>query len=180
MNGILRPVLAGVVTALVGFGGAFTVVLAGLRAVGADDRQAASGLLVVCVASGVVAVVLGLRTRVPVGIAWSTPGAALLIAAGPPSGGFAAAVGAFLLCGVLIVLSGLVRPLGRLIEVIPPPIAGAMLAGVLSRSAWRRCRRSRRCRCSPCRSSSCGWSSSASPGRGRCRRRSRPRWSGSC
>jgi benzoate membrane transport protein len=28
-------------------------------------------------------------------------------------------------------LSGLVRPLGRLIEVIPPPIAGAMLAGVL-------------------------------------------------
>jgi len=87
MNGILRPVLAGVVTALVGFGGAFTVVLAGLRAVGADDRQAASGLLVVCVASGVVAVVLGLRTRVPVGIAWSTPGAALLIAAGRPPAG---------------------------------------------------------------------------------------------
>jgi benzoate membrane transport protein len=131
VNGILRPVLAGVVTALVGFGGAFTVVLAGLRAVGADDRQAASGLLVVSVASGVVAVVLGLRTRVPVGVAWSTPGAALLIAAGRPPGGFAAAVGAFLLCGALIVLSGLVRPLGRLIEVIPPPIAGAMLAGVL-------------------------------------------------
>jgi benzoate membrane transport protein len=67
----------------------------------------------------------------PVSIAWSTPGAALLIAAGRPPGGFAAAVGAFLLCGALIVLCGLVRPLGRLIEVIPPPIAGAMLAGVL-------------------------------------------------
>jgi benzoate membrane transport protein len=131
VNGVLRPVLAGVVTALVGFGGAFTVVLAGLRAVGADEQQAASGLLVHCVASGMVAVVVGLRTRMPVGIAWSTPGAALLIAAGRPPGGFAAAVGAFLLCGVLIVLSGLVRPLGRLIEVIPPPIAGAMLAGVL-------------------------------------------------
>jgi benzoate membrane transport protein len=131
VNGVLRPVLAGVVTALVGFGGAFTVVLAGLRAVGADEQQAASGLLVLCVASGMVAVAVGLRTRMPVGIAWSTPGAALLIAAGRPPGGFAAAVGAFLLCGVLIVLSGLVRPLGRLIEVIPPPIAGAMLAGVL-------------------------------------------------
>ena len=128
---IARPVLAGVVTALVGFGGAFPVVLAGLRAVGADERQAASGLLVLCLASGVVAVVLGLRTRMPVSIAWSTPGAALLIAAGRPPGGFAAAVGAFLLCGALIVLSGLIRPLGRLIEVIPPPIAGAMLAGVL-------------------------------------------------
>ena len=71
--------MAGVVTALVGFGGAFPVVLAGLRAVGADERQAASGLLAVCVAAGVVAVVLGLRTRMPVSIAWSTPGAALLI-----------------------------------------------------------------------------------------------------
>jgi benzoate membrane transport protein len=131
MGTIARPVLAGVVTALVGFGGAFPVVLAGLRAVGADDRQAASGLLALCLASGVVAVVLGLRTRMPVSIAWSTPGAALLIAAGRPPGGFAAAVGAFLLCGVLIVLSGLLRPLGRLIEVIPAPIAGAMLAGVL-------------------------------------------------
>jgi len=40
-----------VVTALVGFGGAFPVVLAGLRAVGADERQAASGLLAVCLAS---------------------------------------------------------------------------------------------------------------------------------
>ena len=55
----MRPVLAGVVTALVGFGGAFPVVLAGLRAVGADERQAASGLLAVCVASGVVAVCSG-------------------------------------------------------------------------------------------------------------------------
>ena len=127
----VRPVLAGVVTALVGFGGAFPVVLAGLQAVGADGRQAASGLLAVSVASGVVAVVLGLRTRMPVSIAWSTPGAALLIAAGPQPGGFAAAVGAFLLCGALIVLAGLVRPLGRLIAAIPAPIAGAMLAGVL-------------------------------------------------
>jgi benzoate membrane transport protein len=90
----MRPVLAGVVTALVGFGGAFPVVLAGLRAVGADERQAASGLLAVCLASGAVAVLLGLRTRMPVSIAWSTPGAALLTAAGPQPGGFAAAVGA--------------------------------------------------------------------------------------
>jgi benzoate membrane transport protein len=131
VSGVLRPVLAGVVTALVGFGGAFPVVLAGLRAVGADERQAASGLLAVCLASGIVAVVLGLRTRMPVSIAWSTPGAALLVAAGAPPGGFPAAVGAFLLCGALIVVSGLVRPLGRLIGAIPPPIAGAMLAGVL-------------------------------------------------
>ena len=131
MRGIARPVLAGIVTAIVGFGGSFTVVLTGLRAAGADEGQAASGLLAVAVGSGIVAVVLGLRTRMPVSIAWSTPGAALLISSGVPDGGFAAAEGAFVLCGVLIVVAGLVRPLGRLIAAIPGPIAGAMLAGVL-------------------------------------------------
>ncbi len=128
---MLKPVFAGIVAALVGFAGAFAVVLAGLRAAGADEAQAASGLLAVCLASGLVAVVLGLRTRMPVSIAWSTPGAALLIAAGPQPGGFAAAVGAFLVCGALIVVAGLVPVLSRLVEAIPAPVAGAMLAGVL-------------------------------------------------
>jgi benzoate membrane transport protein len=127
----LQPVLAGVVTALVGFAGSFAVVLAGLRAVGADERQAASGLLAVCLASGVVALVLGLRHRMPIGIAWSTPGAALLISAGPQPGGFPAAVGAFLLCGALVLVVALVPGLGRLIAAIPAPVAGGMLAGVL-------------------------------------------------
>ncbi len=127
----LQPVLAGVVTAVVGFASAFAVVLTGLRAAGADERQAASGLLVLCLASALLALVLGLRHRVPISIAWSTPGAALLISAGAPPGGFPAAVGAFLVCGVLVVVAGLVPAVGRLIALIPVPIASAMLAGVL-------------------------------------------------
>jgi benzoate membrane transport protein len=127
----LQPVLAGAVTALVGFSSAFAVVLTGLRAAGADERQATSGLLVLCLASALVALVLGLRHRMPISIAWSTPGAALLISAGAPPGGFPAAVGAFLVCGVLVVVAGLVPAVGRLIAMIPVPIASAMLAGVL-------------------------------------------------
>jgi benzoate membrane transport protein len=127
----LQPVLAGVVTALVGFSSAFAVVLTGLRAAGADERQAASGLLVLCLTCGLVALVLGLRHRIPISIAWSTPGAALLISSGPPPGGFPAAVGAFLVCGGLVVVAGLVPAVGRLISLIPVPIASAMLAGVL-------------------------------------------------
>jgi benzoate membrane transport protein len=131
MERFVQPAVAGVVAALVGFAGSFAVVLTGLRAAGADEAQAASGLLAVSVCSGLIALVLGLRTRMPISIAWSTPGAALLISSGPPAGGFAAAVGAFLLCGVLVVVSGLVPWLARLIAAIPPNIAGAMLAGVL-------------------------------------------------
>jgi benzoate membrane transport protein len=111
-----EPVVAGVVTAIVGFTGAFSVVLTGLDA---------------AVAQGVVAIWLGLRYRMPISLAWSTPGAALLVSAGVPPGGWPAAVGAFAVTGALIVLTGAWRRLGALIAAIPPQVASAMLAGVL-------------------------------------------------
>ena len=128
---IVRPVSAGVVTALVGFTSSFAVVLTGLDAVGATPAQAASGLLALCVTMGVACIVLASRYRIPVTVAWSTPGAALLAATGAVEGGWPAAVGAFLVVGALIVVTGLWPQLGRLIARIPPSIAQAMLAGVL-------------------------------------------------
>jgi benzoate membrane transport protein len=125
------PYVAGVVCAVVGFSSAFTVVLAGLRGVGANERQAASGLLTLCVLMGALAIWLGRRTRMPIFIAWSTPGAALLAGAGPLTGGYPAAIGAFMACGVLIVVAGLSGRLARLIAAIPLPLASAMLAGVV-------------------------------------------------
>lgn len=122
---------AGVVTSLVGFTSSFAVVLAGLRAMGATPAQAASGLLVLCVTCGLGTLWLSARHRIPVILAWSTPGAALLASTGTPEGGWAAAVGAFVLVGVLIALTGLWPRLGELIARIPTPIAQAMLAGVL-------------------------------------------------
>lgn len=126
-----HAVLAGVVCGLVGFTSSFAVVLTGLRAVGARSDQAASGLLVLCVTMGLGCVLFSWRLRLPITMAWSTPGAALLAAAAVPSGGFASAVGAFVVCGLLFALCGLVRPLERVVEAIPKPLASAMLAGVL-------------------------------------------------
>ena len=71
------------------------------------------------------------RHRIPVLLAWSTPGAALLASTGVVHGGWPAAVGAFLIAGALIVLTGLWPRLGALIASIPTPIAQAMLAGIL-------------------------------------------------
>jgi len=130
-RGMLPPVLAGLVSAVVGYASSFTVVLAGLRAVGATPAQAASGLLALCLAIAATAIGLGVRYRMPISIAWSTPGAALLVATGHVPGGFPAAVGAFLVAAGLMVLAGLVPWLARAIAAIPRPIAGAMLAGVI-------------------------------------------------
>ncbi|GAA3655504.1 benzoate/H(+) symporter BenE family transporter [Microbacterium marinilacus] len=126
-----RIALAGLTTALVGFASSSAVVLAGLQAAGATTAQAASGLVALCFTQALGMLWLAQRTRQPVVLAWSTPGAALLAAGAVPEGGWPAAVGAFAIAGVLIVLTGLWPALARLVGAIPAPIAQAMLAGVL-------------------------------------------------
>jgi benzoate membrane transport protein len=106
-------------------------VLAGLRAVGATPEEAASGLLTLCIAQAIMAVLLSLRYRIPLSFAWSTPGAALLIAAKATTHNFGAAAGAFIVCGVLIAITGLWPALTRAITRIPTPLASALLAGIL-------------------------------------------------
>ena len=122
---------AGLLAAFVGFASSFAVVLKGLTGMGASPAQAASGLMALSVAMGLCAIVLSLWRRMPISVAWSTPGAALLASSSVPEGGFPVAVGAFLTSGALIVLAGSWRPLGRAVAAIPTSLANAMLAGVL-------------------------------------------------
>ncbi|CAN5285686.1 benzoate/H(+) symporter BenE family transporter [soil metagenome] len=128
---LLQPISAGLVGAVTGFASSFALVIAGLQAVGASPAEAASGLLALCIFQGVVAIVLGLRYRLPLSFAWSTPGAALLVAAQGTTGSFSAAVGAFVLSGLLVTITGLWPWLARAMTRIPRPIASAMLAGIL-------------------------------------------------
>ncbi|MGO2745656.1 benzoate/H(+) symporter BenE family transporter [Microbacterium sp.] len=126
-----RPISAGIVTALVGFTSSFAVVLTGLDAVGATASEATSGLIILSLTMGIACVILAWRYRMPITVAWSTPGAALLAATGAVEGGWPAVTGAFLVVAALTVLAGLWPGFGRLIARIPASIAQAMLAGVL-------------------------------------------------
>ena len=103
----------------------------GLTAVGASPDQAASGLMAAALSMGLAGIFLSLAHRIPASVAWSTPGAAFLAVTAPIEAGFAGAVAGFVVAGVLTIFSGLWRPLGRLAEAIPTPLAQAMLAGVL-------------------------------------------------
>lgn len=128
---LLQPIVAGVLSAIVGFASTFAIVLHGYTVVGATPAQAAGGLLMLCLAQGALAIWLSVRWRMPITLAWSTPGSALLAATGALQGGFAAATGAFLVAAALIVVAGLWRPFGRAVAAIPTALASAMLAGIL-------------------------------------------------
>ena len=80
---------------------------------------------------GLSSILISVRHRLPVTIAWSTPGAALLATTGAPAGGWPVAVGAFVVVGGLLLLTAAIPWLGRLVAAIPTSIAQAMLGGVL-------------------------------------------------
>ena len=123
---------AALVATVAGVGGTLPIILAAAQAVGATPDQASSWVSGLGLATALSALALSIRYRMPIITAWSTPGAALIAStSGVPS--FAAAVGAFVLAAVLILLTAAIRPLGRLIERIPASIAAAMLAGILLR-----------------------------------------------
>ena len=124
-------VYMGLLAAFVGYSASFAIVLAGLTSVGASEQQAATGLFFASLAMGVCSIILPLLTRAPSAVAWSTPGAALLASTAVLPGGFAEAVGAFIVCAVMIIATGLIPPLGRIVANIPRPIANALLAGVI-------------------------------------------------
>ena len=120
---------AAFVAAVVGYGSTIALGLAAAAAVGADEAQTASWVLAVCLAKAIGAAILSVWHRVPVVLAWSTPGTALVAATTGLS--MEMAVGAFVLTGLLIALTGLLRPLGQAVARIPDGIAGGMLAGGL-------------------------------------------------
>jgi benzoate membrane transport protein len=121
----------GLLVALVGYASSVAIVIQGLIAVGASVAQIASALVVLGLLKGIAAIALSWWLRMPISIAWSTPGLALLATTTTVAGGFPAAVAAFIVVGVLIMLTGLWTPLGRLVASIPKSIASAMLAGIL-------------------------------------------------
>jgi benzoate membrane transport protein len=125
------PILAGSVASITGTAASAGLVLAALASLGATKSQTTSGIFVLITMYGLLSIVLSWRYKMPISIVWSTPGAALLISSGTLGLPFSSAVGAFIVTGVLLLLTGLWPALGRLVSSIPRPIASAMLAGVI-------------------------------------------------
>jgi benzoate membrane transport protein len=118
---------------VVGYVSTILVVVQGAAAVGATLAEQASCAAITCFAMAVCSLWLGVRHHMPLIVAWSTPGSALLASSASALQGvtYPEAIGAFVFAGVLMVMTALIKPLASLIERMPPGIAAAMLAGVL-------------------------------------------------
>ncbi len=127
----LSAVVAGFIAVLVGFSSSVAIVFQGAQALGATPAQITSWMWALGVGTGLTSLGLSLYYRQPVLTAWSTPGAALLVASHGLS--LPQATGAFIVSAVLITLAGASGLFERLMGRVPVAIAAALLAGVLTR-----------------------------------------------
>jgi benzoate membrane transport protein len=121
---------AALIAALIGFGGTVALVVQAMKVLGASPEQTGSAVTALCLSIGLAGAAMSIGLRMPVVLAWSTPGAALL-AGTTAQLSWPAAVGVFVVAAVLAIVLGLIPALGRLAEKIPSTVASAMLAGVL-------------------------------------------------
>ena len=130
----LSAFVAGFVAVLVGFTSSVAIVFQAAQSFGATPAQITSWIWALGLGMGLCSLVPSLLLRKPVMVAWSTPGAAVLATAGA-AGSFSLgeAVGAFMVCSLLVILVGATRALERVADRIPMEIASALLAGVLAR-----------------------------------------------
>lgn len=129
----LPPVSAwssALIATLVGFGGTVALIIQAVRVLGADVTQTTSAVTALCIGMAVGGAVLSTWSRMPIVLAWSTPGAALL-AASASEASWAGAIGAFIVAALLMILVGVVPVFGALARRVPSSVASAMLAGVL-------------------------------------------------
>jgi benzoate membrane transport protein len=132
---VTSALVAGFVAVLVGFTSSVVIVFQAAAALGATPAQTASWIWALGLGMGLTSLGLSLKYRQPVLTAWSTPGAALLVTAGAGVP-MAEAVGAFMVCAVLITLAGATGWFERVMNRIPQALAAALLAGVLARFAF--------------------------------------------
>ncbi|MBC7216126.1 MAG: benzoate/H(+) symporter BenE family transporter [Burkholderiaceae bacterium] len=130
----LSAVTAGFVAMLVGFTSSVAIIFQAAQALHATPAQITSWVWALGLGAGLCTLAPSLLVRMPVMVAWSTPGLAVIATAGL-EGGFdmAHAVGAFLVCAVLMTLAGATGWFERAMNRIPMEIASALLAGVLAR-----------------------------------------------
>ncbi len=128
----ISAAVAGTIASLIGYTSTGALVFAACKALGGTQADATSWMWALGWGMGLSCLIPSLRTRLPVLAAWSTPAAAVIISS---TDGFTMAqgVGAFLICGVLIFLSGATGAFERVLNRIPMAIASALLAGILVR-----------------------------------------------
>lgn len=130
LRDLTHPVVAGLISVIVNYGGTFILVFQAAKAAGLSPELTASWVWSVSIGVGLSGLFLSWRYREPIITAWSTPAAAFLVTALATTP-YGEAVGAYMVSAAAFVVLGLSGYFDKLIRLIPPGIASGLLAGIL-------------------------------------------------
>ncbi|EIK51383.1 benzoate transport protein [Stutzerimonas stutzeri TS44] len=128
----LSAVVAGFIATVISYAGPLVIIFQAAKAADLPHDVLSSWVWTISIGSGVLGIVLSIRYKVPIIIAWSAPGSALLVTMLPDIT-LNQAVGAYLVTSVVVLLVGLSGAFDRIIDRLPSAIAAGMLAGILFR-----------------------------------------------
>ncbi|WP_312373535.1 benzoate/H(+) symporter BenE family transporter [Stutzerimonas nitrititolerans] len=128
----LSAVVAGFIATIISYAGPLVIIFQAAKAGGLPHDVLSSWVWTTSIGSGVLGILLSLRYRVPIVIAWSAPGSALLVTMLPDIS-MNQAVGAYLVSNLVILLVGLSGAFDKVIGKLPAAVSAAMLAGILFR-----------------------------------------------
>ncbi|MBX8811778.1 benzoate/H(+) symporter BenE family transporter [Pseudochrobactrum algeriensis] len=127
---LTHPVVAGLISVIVNYGGTFILVFQAAKIAGLSPELTASWVWSVSIGVGVTGLMLSWHFREPIITAWSTPAAAFLVTALATTP-YAEAVGAYIISALAFVVLGLSGTFEKVIRLIPASIASGLLAGIL-------------------------------------------------
>ncbi|WP_213876494.1 benzoate/H(+) symporter BenE family transporter [Pseudomonas sp. dw_358] len=123
-------IIAGFIAMMTGYTSSLVLMFQAGKNAGLSAEQISSWIWALSIGMAICNIGLSLRYRMPITVAWSTPGAALLITslAGVP---YPEAIGAYITCSLLVLICGLTGSFERLVKRLPGSLAAALLAGIL-------------------------------------------------
>lgn len=130
LRDLLHPIVAGLVSVIVNYGGTFILVFQAAKVAGLSPELTASWVWSVSIGVGITGLLLSWMNREPIITAWSTPAAAFLVVALSTTP-YAEAIGAYVISAAAFVLLGVSGCFEKVIRLIPPGVAAALLAGIL-------------------------------------------------
>jgi benzoate membrane transport protein len=126
----VSAVVAALIVVMVGMTSSAIIVFQAANSFGANPAQAGSWLGSLCVGLGLLSIYFSVKYKAPILMAWSTPGAVVLMASASAFT-LAEATSAFIFSAVLIVVCGVTGFFEKVMNRIPLGLAAGLLAGIL-------------------------------------------------
>lgn len=126
----ISATVAGFLAVLISYSGPLVIFFQAAQQANVSNAMMISWIWGISIAAAIASIFLSIKFKIPIVMAWSAPGTALLVTLFPEIS-LNEAVGAYISCAVVLFIIGITGYFDKLLALIPQSIAAGMMAGIL-------------------------------------------------